>query len=421
MMKKLSVFALLLFLCSAFFSCFSPMQGDAPPDTGGQDEDEIYDDIEGEAKPISYTSFALEAVAGLSYTDTDSNSKGALIASLTVPEDEGPWTPELNEDTEENNFFELVEGGGKQYEIRIKDGALSVGDYKLVVQIENQEGKVFHRTVEFKVSETPAPFQAAPVVYPYITGAGKNKLEVRWHERPSGTQGYRLYVGITGEREDAQLYKEIDDDGADVYTEEITDIEEDAAQGYLPAETVYYVWVLAFNEGGEGQASPPAECLTSAAVQPYWYQNVKVFDCGYDDRYWLTPTTIQYEFGQGGAAGFNYIANIVYHKKWDPDTGKQGKTKSFPADKLKSGLSIVGLPAGVFIIKYLNMMPSRPYSACYYWGMGAGKDGNIACIVNQWNNYAETATFEEAMVKFTLENVESFIKLSPEPYIRYLN
>jgi hypothetical protein len=389
---------------------------------------------------IKAEGFLLDAVAGLSVGDAEG---GHRVATLAVPELGGPWTVELVEAVDHNHHFavRLLEeeeedeeegeetGAVVMYEVVIAEGVtLGWGPYQISIRIYNEAGKEVFRTIQFEVSETPAPFKRAPSVYPYIVTPGKNKLEVLW-EHVSGAEGYHIYVGETSTKP-ATAAKGIES-GITLKTD-ITDIDGDEADGYLPDSVTYYVWVEAYNGSG-GSLSSSAKRMTSATVQEYWYDGVEIHDCLYGDWYKFTQTTIEY-----GPMGLEYTGQILYHSAWTPEdaagwpmatTGKHGEQYS-------------NRPQGVFVIKYnpesnaaRAANSSKPvaertklYSAVYYWGMdidayttSGHTDKRQAYAVNQWNGYAERTSFEAAIDYFTCANVKLFLKAAAEPYIRFMS
>jgi hypothetical protein len=263
-------------------------------------------------------------------------------------------------------------------------------------------------------------------VYPWIVEPGKNKLNILW-ESVSGAEGYHIYVGETSTKP-ATATKT----GISETTVEITDIKGNSATGVLPDSTTYYVWVEAYNGSG-GSLSPSAQRMTTATVQPYWYEGVAKHDCLYGDRYYVTQTTIQYQFGEENPLNYNYIGDIVYHSEWKEEDGATWPRKDNTG---KHNEKYTNKPQGVFVIKYqspvlpiaLDPKQNKLYSAVYYWGMdvdayaGSGHtDKRQAYMVNQWNNYAERTSLEAAIDYFTCANANTFIKMGPEPYIRFMS
>jgi hypothetical protein len=182
-------------------------------------------------------------------------------------------------------------------------------------------------------------------------------------------------------------------------------------------------------------------------VYPYLYENVddngvvqaqaSYFDCGgFGDYYRFTPTTVKYWGGTNGP--YNYLGDILYHEVFDFSSG----TSNYPfPNSLKNNPNVIGRPAGVFVIQYrTGRVPPilaakdenkpaekrRTYSAVYYWGMEATVPDDAinhagekqAGIVNQWNNYAEAVTYEEAIDRFTAASIGTFLGLMPEPYYK---
>jgi hypothetical protein len=282
----------------------------------------------------------------------------------------------------------------------------------------------------------------------------KNKLVIKWDKRVTATS-YRVWVSKTENVADAV---QLGAYSGDTDTVEMTDFPGETSDDDLPNNTRYWVWVDAANASGTTPRSPAATRKTSLPMQEYFYENkdhagqtqtdYPVFhDCGgYGDYYRFTPTTAKYWFGTAG--GYNYLGDVVYHETIDGSAGDGNGP--FP-DILKNGADARDTPAGVFVIKYREeRVPSaltgndntqgkmKRYGAVYYWGVGEtvppgvnAHSGKLqAGIVNQWGGgdkpagipkfggYAETVTYEEAMDRFTAENIISFLGLMPEPYYR---
>jgi hypothetical protein len=336
---------------------------------------------------------------------------------------------------------------------------LEWGHYSVRVKIASDDGLEFIKVFAFDVTLCPPLFKNPPRIYPvvaktdgtyptldmqYATGnipdiaGGKNKLVIRWDKRATATS-YTVYVSKSDAFSEAKplTSPHTEVPGTGMMSVEMTDFPGDPVTGYLPDSTTYWVWTTATNDLGTTPPSPAAKKKTSTPVQEFFYENVdendelkdqaSYFDCGgYGDFYRFTPTTVKYWFGSFG--GYNYLGDIIYNEVFDPPS--PDSNYPFP-NTLKGGQNCLGLPAGVFVIKYreghvppaLTEVPSRAnrrYSAVYYWGVGAEhSNGRIyAGIVNQWSGYAETVTLEDAMDKFTAENVRSFLGLTPEPYYK---
>jgi hypothetical protein len=441
---------LLSFICLCLLAaCSSPaleeaLSGalDEKGEDGNEDslDDGLYDGY------VSHTSFVLDAVAGLPAVDAETNAAGKVVATLAVPETEGPWVPELDPDVEDNGLFAIVplEEEGT-YAVHIKDGPLPVGPYKAVLQIRNGAGKVYHRIILFSVARTPPPFKTAPQVFPYITAPGKNKLKVQWDELPRSAAWYQLYVGTSDNSAEAQPYG-----GHVLMTEaqnsvEITDLEGDAVEGGLPDGTTYYVWVRPGNGEGEGLFSAYGMRKTSDTLWRDFYKNEDpnrdeeggedfyCWDSFYGgkggptgDYYIITPPSEEHPGGtlQYGTDG---PGEIVYHA-----TGGSG-------GKSKWGEKLTG-PTGVIIYKYpkSHYPITLDYQGVYYYGLGTEQTvgppintlgpnenalGRILCYFG--NSYdlvphknPETATPEAAIDKFTLANIGRFIAFIATPWYR---
>jgi hypothetical protein len=394
---------------------------------------------------ISYKDFLIDAVTGLPANDDTVNAAGKTVATLTMPAKDGPWTPQLVEGLDDNHLFEIVpitpEGS---YEIRIKNEALSICPYMISVNMTNQAGKVFYRTIDFSVTNTPPPFKNAPQVYPHITGVGKNKLVVSWNELPRSASGYCLYIGTSNDSASAIPYTDNVTTTSGENTVEITDISDDAVEGGLPDGTTYYVWLRPWNAEGEGAFGAYAERTTSAALWPAFYQDTdgKPFFSwdsysgdggtgkGGVDFYIISPPNEKRPIGRMQYAGkTGYKGDIVYHA-----TGDMTR-------KSKWGEPLSG-PNGVLIIKYDSrneLIIPGDYQAVYYYGLdsvqtkgpesgntfGPNKNplGLNLCYFGNSYDLAksanpETKTLEQAIDKFTLKNVSKYIAWVAVPWYR---
>jgi hypothetical protein len=436
-MKKRLGFSLLCYALFFCISCFSPVLEDALPGTGyGQDEDggeygdDIYDypaeedngdDGDDGAKAISHTSFALDAATGLPLDDEETNAAGKAIATLTVPETEGPWTPELDADTEDNGLFEIVETEGA-WEVRIKGGPLPLGPYKVVVTIRNGAGKVYHRTIGFSVAKTPPPLSAAPAVVPYITTLARNKLVVTRNGTSRGATGYRAYIGTSANTAGAHLYGSFTGS-----TVEITDVDWDGTEGGLPDGTTYYVWCVPYNSEGEGGFGPAAVRKTSDPIDPYWWTDID---------WWETIDSYEFYFNEKNELVIGYDTRgtregkeaqcwiVRYHFSCDPaELNKKVPRTTY--GHYTTNEDLTGAPAGVFIVE--TNRTTDPFYAVFYWGHRtiqtayAGKtnpsgehislQGTVhSYLSNAWNNGGGyQATLEKAIATYITSSGSSKI------------
>jgi hypothetical protein len=370
-----------------------------PPGTanergGGSGEDEeLYDESDGSGdgngsqQALSYKSFVLDAVTGLSLSDTDTNAKGKTVATLTVPEEGGPWTPELVEDAEDNALFEIVETGDGTYEIQIKDGALPPNSYKVVIEIRNEAAKVFNRTFVFSVAATPPPFGKEPQVQPYITIPGKNKLVVEWDEHPRTATWVQPYVGTTSDSKDAKPYGNhipVDDK-----TVEITDLEWDTTDGFLPDSTTYYVWLRPGNDStGMGMFSPTATTITSDPIDPRWWTDIDWWDVIDSYEFFFNDKgelVIGYSTRSlnSNREGFFTSSNVDeqcwvvrHHVSFDPQE-LNSKVPNTKIGHYTTKEDLTGAPAGVFIVETPETKhKAAPFYAVFYWGFWTIQTGN---------------------------------------------
>jgi hypothetical protein len=162
------IISYLLSACVWVAACSSPALEVTPSGTLEEKGEEKEKGEEGKGEDgglydgfISHTSFVLDAVTGLPAEDAEVNAAGKAVATLAVPETEGPWTPELDAEIEDNGLFEIAppeEEGTYVIQIKSDGEPLTVGPYKVVLRIQNEAGKVYHRTFEFAVARTPPPF-----------------------------------------------------------------------------------------------------------------------------------------------------------------------------------------------------------------------------------------------------------------------
>jgi hypothetical protein len=413
---------------------------DLPPNYDGSAK------TEDERKPLKDR--IIFADAG-SFVATGNVAQGATVTTITFPDTGDTWTAELASgpgDTD-NALFKIVPEpavlpsvrGGVYLSVNTINGKSDVTEAKLVfkeavtlvpilysarIKISNGNNFTGYKIFTFDITLTPPAFTEAPKVYPQVR-EGKNYLDIRWGSRATATS-YTVYVGKS---DDFNAAKILGTYNASSNSAEMTAFPDET--GDLPGSTYYWVWTTATNANGTTLPSPPAKKKTSAPVQEFFWkandENIApMFDCYAGDYYRFTQTAIKYWFGVE-----HYIGDIYYHEIFDPPSSTSNSP--FP-DKLKDTANCIGLPAGVFIIKYREDHVSgwlkandktgkKRYSAVYYWGMGAtvpdGKPhaGEIESgIVNQWNGYAETETLEEALDKFTCANVKTYVHVDPESY-----
>jgi hypothetical protein len=399
---------------------------------------------------------------------TELVSPGAVVTKITFPEEDGPWEAALVKgagDTD-NRLFSIEAIDEDSCKLVITGTvSLEFGHYSVRIRIRNEEGVALRRVLEFDVTYTPPFFTQAPGMYPVVQMKDKQYLAsmeysdtnipdikdgstgfiIKWPKRATATS-YTVYVGKTDKFADARVLSGAHTDiGAGWMRAQMTAFPDEEAN--LPNNTRYWAWVKAANGSGETPQSPAATRKTSLPMQEYFYVNTAdipntpkvpaLHDCGgYGDYYRFTPTTVKYWFGTAG--GYNYLGDVVYHETID--LGPDGENGPFP-NKIKDGASCLGFPAGVFVIRYRdNRVPSaltskdntpgkmKRYSAVYYWGTGTVKpEGTVPAsqvgrvesdIVNQWKNYAERVTYEEAVDLFTADNILNFLGLDPEPYYK---
>jgi hypothetical protein len=238
---------------------------------------------------------------------------------------------------------------------------------------------VFHKTLRFNVSLTPAPFKKAPSVYPYITGLGKNKLSASW-PMTSGAEGYRVYVGTDPDTRPATPYRDINN--AITTNVDITDLEGDGYSGYLPDGTTYYVWVAAYNGSGD-TLSPRAARPTSFTIDPYWYEadgsegfnhwdsHTDAYQFRYDDDTEEWIITCGYSYFQGPTYYREDFSNsepwrIKYHFV-SYGTGPKTGHYSSGGEDLSVDFNGDPSPSGVFIVQRPEDRGGLFY-AVYYWG-----------------------------------------------------
>jgi hypothetical protein len=221
----------------------------------------------------------------------------------------------------------------------------------------------------------------------------------------------------------------------------------------LEDSTVYNVWVKAKDSGGNvSNPSGSRTCRkTSDPVNPFWYSGDFAYWDSQTDGYEITETTLGYNTmppwsGSGVIGGFGYMGDIRYYAEFDPEETARIAPKTQIG---KWGESLAGYPAGVFIIEYReDRKPAgRPgdFFGVYFYGLGAPqttaqenflttlhKGDRLAYLGNsiglsevqggpqgvgsQWD--PETKTLEEAIERFTLENIGQFIAYVATPWYR---
>jgi hypothetical protein len=458
------IFYLLSFIW--FWSCVNTALDDNTavdgPPSGGQniqidDEEEAQYEGGGSDDPnvLTARSFRVEAVSGLSLGD--GTAAGNVVATLILPTRDGPWAAALDQ-LDDNGLFEIrdKEAGEETVtkEVAIGSAAtLGLESYTIRVRIYHAEtGASFcYKTIRFAVTNTPAPFSKAPTVYPHITAKERNKLTVSWSP-PSGAKGFKVYVGTDPENRPATAAFTTTD--LTVSSTDITDLEGDSTEGGLPDGTAYTVWVGAYNDSGE-TFSPPATRTTTAAIPEFFYnqqpnahgQSFVSWDSftgdggtgkGGVDFYIVTPPNDQNKspymrYGPDvGGQLFGYKGDIAYHVAFNL---QEAATLAPHTQYGKYGEPLNGLPAGVFIVKYDESVkkpgPNHWYQGVYYWGVGGTYMSST--IVYFSNSYGlgstgrpnakfygnpETATLEQAIDRFTLENMVEFIAFVAVPWYR---
>jgi hypothetical protein len=461
----LILYLLSLILYLIFASCDNTVLDNTPPgdrydivedaddDDGGQYEDPGPNDPDA---PLTERSFrVIDAVSGFSLDEAVAD---AVVATLSLPEREGPWSADLPTTLGDNRHFELRDGEATEDAVTKKvviKTALGLESYTIRVRIyrtSTPETTSYYKTIRFAVTDTPAPFAKAPIVYPYITGINLNKLTVSW-SGPSGAKGFRVYVGTDPETRPATAYTDIDD--LTVSSIDITEIEGDG----LPDGTTYYVWVSAYNNSGE-TVSPRASRTTTTSIPTFFYDQPKngqgkdfvSWDSftggskpgeGGVDFYIVTPPNdenpspyMQYGPERGGQL-FGYKGDIAYHVAFDPaEAARLAPHTQYG----KYGERLDNLPAGVFIVEYETphgtVENPRTYQGVYYWGVGGTYQSSTTVYFS--NSYGlgavsstkpngekykfagnpETATLERAIDRFTLENMDEFIAYVAVPWYR---
>jgi hypothetical protein len=476
-MKKYE--GLLAALVLLFAGCSNPVDGLLSYNDIYDIEEEEYIDQNGALAEITFSETQLVA-------NTDTASSGAVITKVTFPETGGPWWARLVDgpgsthngnvtavhyDEDDNEVNNEEESPVPAYAtIAINSGVtLEVGAYSLRTQISNNNGTTLVKIFSFRVTLTPPAFSDPPSIYPKVE-SGANKLDIRWPKRAKAVS-YTVYVGTTdvfGAATTKVLgtYPQSNEANTDYkgWTESAVMANFPDESDPLPDNTAYWVWVTASSTGGTTPPSPVAMRKTSLPIQSYFYdqyyhagdskygadaQTGRPWFHGSGDNYYFTNTTstvdagtlgtiegsgtIEYKMGIGG---YDYIGDAVYHETWyqgENGVGSEGEDNGPFPDTSKSGADCLGLPAGVFVIKYQedHVPPAltghdntpgkmKRYGAVYYWGMGAIRSSGRmeSNIVNQWNGYAETVTMEEALDRFTAAKVATFLGLIPESYYK---
>jgi hypothetical protein len=264
------------------------------------------------------------------------------------------------------------------------------------------------------------------------------QINLSWHAVPGAASYEVWYAASPGRFEDAE---QCDGEPAG-NSVTITGLQD---------STVYHVWVKA--KDADGNVSPPSASLTclktSDPVNPFWYDNVDYWDSG-TDGYEVTETTLGYNsfppYG-GGMYSYGYQGDIRYYVEFDLEETARIAPKTQTG---KWGEDLRGYPAGVFIIEYRedHKPANRPgdFFGVYFYGLGALQNSeNTSPLVTYHigdrlaylgNSYGlseaqggppgaqgsydpETETLEEAIERFTLENMDRFIAFIATPWYRF--
>jgi hypothetical protein len=356
---------------------------------------------------------------GLSSIDADSLKKGSPAGVLYLPKEDGPWTASLINGWGDNASFTLENseapiesaliGDSDAYSavkvmIAAEDG-LEWGIYEAGVKITNGKTEI-NKKLTISVLKTPPAPKSAPLVYPYITGVGKNKRGVNWKGTlPSGVNGVRLYINTEDNTGNAFLYKSYNT-GSSEYTAskaDITDLDGDACDGGLPDGTTYYVWTKVYNTEGDSPFSLAGKTATSYTIPELFYKDINdenkdgsegffswdsfsgdggtgvggsdiyvIYPPGSNDRIY-PGGLLSYGPINGGGAMSGFRGDIVYFAGSKSASGKKGKW----------GESLAGGYNGVFIIRYhdayahgsgygnmYKWVNTRRYMAIYFYGAG---------------------------------------------------
>jgi hypothetical protein len=393
----------------------------------------VYREWEPEATALRLlSSFELNA-DGLCY-DTDAVNAGEVAGTFYIPEtvaeDEGE-APQITyllvggQGSEDNGRFE-IDGA----DLKIADDPLAVGEYAVRVRADDADNNNgVEKKFTFRVTLEPPAMKKKPVLYPNFIGdtpANQNKLTVEWNEQ-RGATGYTVYISNTDDNPNAGTTKTVQTTYTTTSAVIDTFPDED---GKLPDSTRYWVWVKWTNSKGTSDFSPVATVKTFDPIDPWWYEDVRVFafDIQEADWYHITDSTVEYGFGTQG--GWNFVGDIIHHEVFDPEV-----VEEFFPQRGKHSEDMVGFPAGIFIIKYRpDRQPTwthpagNNYMGVYYWGKGVIGDarfgmssGPLAYIINSYAGPAEQKTFVDALEAFTGPAIRKWNAGVAEPYYRVMS
>jgi hypothetical protein len=371
---------------------------------------------------------------------------GATAGSLDAAVDQGAlsYTLAEGEGGGDNGSFEIL-----GTDVLIKPATLSAGEYHFRVRAADSAGKTGEKTFSYTVGAgsslgAPGGLKAVP---------GIRELSLSW--QPVG--GAVSYVVLSAKGSTA-LSKAVPAEGeAESGTLTLTGLED---------STVYTVWVRAKDAEGKlgAPGGPVSSRKTSDPVNPFWYSGDFDYWDSETDGYEITATALNYNTmspwsTNDSIGGFAYKADIRYYAEFDPaevaeKVPKRGGTVGSPGrgkpktDTGKWGEDLTGYPVGVFIVEYRDdrKPEGRPgdFFGVYFYGLGAVQtnssnglttnhvndrlaylgnsiglseaQGGPQGVTQQWD--PETETLEEAIERFTVENMHTFIAFVATPWYR---
>jgi hypothetical protein len=474
--KKL--ISMLLITCSLLLimSCLNPLDETSTENGGDGTGGTTSEELELLPAPgiLSFTFTPAPLVVG-----TDTITGGKVAGTLTGRGGSGGYTFEKLEGGQDDALFDLADNeliiasdvvaldpGPYSILVKVTDSAgLSAQKY-CKMEVTRSPALV-----------TTAPTVYPYMLYDGATKAetGFNKITVQWGQSVGATD-YTIYISTASNPSVVEHYELTEAVAAAAeYKLEIDTF--GGSTNKLPKGETYLVWLTAKNDDGATPAGPKATVTTSQPVPEWWYQDEQgrqyVRWDSDTDEYNIDATTVKYNWtrGDGYPAGFAYKGVIRHHRKYSASEARSIEPRTHTG-KLYENLSAGEF--GVFIIEYIHAdmdnyvfsaedntpmgptsstnegrpgylrgsaSPERYFFGVYYWGAGITMQttstdplaiphngmrmmytSNSWPIKNGYDTFNEInygidcRTYEQALERFTLKNMDYFIAFVATPW-----